>query len=80
LLNTRYLDASVCLALEQIYTYLHATHRHFILAGVSPEVREVLKKANLLEMIGEQNCFAAKEQLPGEPTRDAYAYAKTLLA
>jgi len=79
LFNTRYVDASVCLALEQVCRYLHTTHRHFIIAGISSEVWAILKEAGLIKRIQPQNCFQANEQLPSEPTRDAYAYAKSLL-
>ena len=79
LLNTRSLDASVCLALERVYHYLHATGRLLILSGISPEVWHVLEKTGLLDRFGSENCFPAKEQLPSEPTRAAYAYAKTLV-
>jgi SulP family sulfate permease len=79
LLNIRYLDASVCLALEKIYTYLEGTHRYLLLAGITPEVRHILKNTGVMETLGSQNCFAAKGQLPSEPTREAYAYAKTLI-
>lgn len=79
LLNTRYLDASVCLALEKICGYLQATNRFLMLTGISPEVWSVLHETGLIQLIGEVNCFAANEQLPSEPTRDAYALAKELI-
>ena len=76
LLNTRYLDASVCLALRMVLRYLRGTERHLILSGVSPEVWKVLEESGLLHEIGEENCFPANEQLPSEPTRNAYALGK----
>lgn len=78
LLNTRFLDASCCLALRQVLRYLKATKRTLMLSGVSPEVWGVLDDSHLLYEIGEANCFAANEQLPSEPTRNAYAQAKSL--
>ncbi len=76
LLNTRYIDASICLALRQVLDYLSSTNRKFMLSGVSEEVWTVLDESGLLHKIGEENCFPANEQLPSEPTRNAYALAK----
>ncbi|NGX60638.1 MAG: putative sulfate transporter [Chlamydiae bacterium] len=79
LLNTRSLDASVCLALSHIYSYLKGTKRHFFLTGISPEVWGVLEDAGLLDLLGRDRCYPANEQLPSEPTRHAYALSKTVL-
>jgi sulfate permease, SulP family len=79
LLNTRYIDASVCLALENVHHYLLSTQRHMVLAGVGPEILSVLKKTGLLAAIGDYNCFPARGRLPSESTRLAYAYAKNLI-
>lgn len=79
LLNTRYMDASICLAIRQVYKYLKHTQRTFMLAGVSPELWKVLDDSGLLQEIGKENCFPSNEQLPSEPTRDAYALAKLSL-
>lgn len=79
LLNTRHLDASVCLALKNIYYYLKGSGRHLILTGISQDVWYVLEDTGLIALFGHDNCFHAKERLPGEPTREAYAYAKTLI-
>lgn len=79
LLNTRSIDASVCLAIEHICEHLHMEQRHFMLTGICPEMWRTLKQADLIARIGEKNCFSANEQLPSEPTRDAYASAKKIL-
>jgi SulP family sulfate permease len=76
LLNTRYIDASICLALRQVLNYLTNTGRKLILSGVSEEVWKVLDESGLLRKIGEENIFPANEQLPSEPTRNAYKLAK----
>ncbi|MCC5832934.1 MAG: SulP family inorganic anion transporter [Chlamydiales bacterium] len=76
LLNTRYIDASICLALRQVLSYLNGTGRKLILSGVSDEVWKVLEESGLLRKIGEENVFRANEQLPSEPTRSAYKLAK----
>ena len=64
LLNTRFIDASVCLALENIYYYLSSTKRRLILSGISTDVWQVLENTNLLDLFGPENCFPAQEQLP----------------
>ncbi len=76
LLNTRGIDASVCLAIRHVYRYFQATDRHLMVSGVSDEVWKVLERSGVLEILGEENCFRANEQLPSEPTRAAYARAK----
>ncbi len=78
LLNTRTIDASICLALTQVLRYLKGTKRMLMLTGVSPEVWKVLYESGLLHELGEEYCFPANEQLPSEPTRKAYALAKSL--
>lgn len=79
LLHTRHLDASVCMALHHIYAYLKNTGRYLLLSGVAQEALLALKQSGLLEEVGEAHVFLANEQVPSEPTRKAYAYAKNLL-
>lgn len=79
LLHTRHLDASVCLALHKVYSYLKNTGRFLLLSGVTMEAKQALKQSGLLEEVGEANVFLANDQVPSEPTRKAYAYAKNLL-
>jgi hypothetical protein len=47
-----------------------------MLSGISEEVWKVPEESGLIREIGEKNCFPANEQLPSEPTRNAYALAK----
>jgi len=80
LLNIRHLDASVCLALRHINKYLERTGRKLIISGVSNEVYKIFNRAGLTSKIGRDAIFVYNEQLPGEATRSAYAYAKSLLS
>jgi sulfate permease, SulP family len=77
--NARHFDATACLALEQLYEYLKRTNRYLLASGVTPEVWKVLDDSGLIEEIGKEHFFLVNDQLPSESTRNAYAYAKTLL-
>jgi SulP family sulfate permease len=79
-MNARHIDASVCLALREIYHFLRHKEHLLLVSGVTPEIQRILKNAGLVEELGEKSFFLANEQLPSEPTRSAYAHAKSLLA
>lgn len=79
MINARHIDASICITLDQIHRYLKSTDRILMLSGVSPEVWDVMKKAGLIDQIGEEYVFPANERVPSEPTRKAYALAKEIL-
>lgn len=78
-MNARHLDASVCLALRQLDQYLKKTGRTLLISGATSEVLSVLEDAGLKKQMGVDHIFPANEQLPSEPTRNAYAFAKSLL-
>lgn len=78
LLNTRYIDASVCLALHRMIQYHKLNKNNLLISGISREVWETLEEAGIIAELGEEYCFKANEQLPSEPTRSAYALAKSL--
>ena len=78
LINTRSIDASVCLSLDHAMRALKEMDRILMLAGVAPEVAKVMKHAGLIDHIGKEHIFYANEQVPSEPTREAYALAKNL--
>lgn len=78
LINTRKIDASVCLSLIEAHSFFTQNSRVLLLAGVAPEVTKILQQSGLFELIGKHHIFFANDQLPGEPTREAYALAKNL--
>lgn len=78
LINTRKIDASVCLSIIEAHSFLTQNGRVLLLAGVTPEVIKILKQSGICELIGEHHIFFANDRLPGEPTREAYALAKNL--
>ncbi len=80
LLNVRHIDASIALALKTVHRYLDGTGRVLLITGISPDVYSVLRHAGLADKLGKDRLFIANEQLPSEPTRTAYAYAKNLLS
>ncbi len=80
LLNARYIDASICIALKNIYGYLKGNHKILMISGVTKEVYEALEGSGIVSKVGPGNLFMANEQLPSEPTRNAYALAKSYLS
>ncbi|MEZ5315309.1 MAG: SulP family inorganic anion transporter [Chlamydiales bacterium] len=76
LLNTRYIDASICLMLRELLNYLKATGKKLLISGISTEVWKTLEDSQFINEIGKENLFPANEQLPSEPTRNAYKLAK----
>ncbi|MCP5469548.1 MAG: SulP family inorganic anion transporter [Chlamydiales bacterium] len=80
LFNVHSIDASICLAIRQLYRYLKGTGRTFMITGISRDVLQTLRRSSVNKEIGEENIFEANEQLPSEPTRNAYATAKYLLS
>ncbi|MCH9611139.1 MAG: putative sulfate transporter [Chlamydiales bacterium] len=78
LFNVWTIDASICLALRQIHRYLKATDRKLMITAISPEVKKILHKSGVDKEIGLENIFLANDQLPSEPTRAAYAQAKSI--
>lgn len=77
LLNVRYVDASVCIALKNVYRYLKGTGRIFIISGISDDVYVALKESGIESQVGKDHLFMANDQLPSESTRNAYALAKS---
>lgn len=79
MINARHVDATICLALKQLATYLQKTGRHLLIASVTPDVLHVMREAGLMDKLSSQRIFPANEQVPSAPTRSAYAFAKELL-
>lgn len=60
--NNNSLDATACLAIQQLYEYLSRTERHLILCGVTPKVWGVLERSGLAEILGRGNLFALNDR------------------
>jgi SulP family sulfate permease len=58
--RTRWIDASVMLALEQFVLAMHTRGGHVLLCGVRPELRQRLAGFGLEALIGPENVFATE--------------------
>ncbi|PJD96274.1 MAG: sulfate permease [Parachlamydia sp.] len=77
--NARDLDATACLALQQLYNYLHSSGRHLILSGLTFPIWEVLSNSALIELIGKENLFFLNERRPHLHMKKALRRAEILL-
>ncbi|HEY4832282.1 MAG TPA: SulP family inorganic anion transporter [Waddliaceae bacterium] len=62
--NARDIDATACLALQQLYDYLKNSGRHLLLSGVTMPIWEVMSDSDLVELIGKENIFLIDERNP----------------
>lgn len=62
--NARDMDATACVALQQLYEYLQGSKRHLILCGLMRPVWEVLSDSGLIQLIGKENLFLFDEKHP----------------
>lgn len=62
--NARDIDATACLALQQLYDYLKNSGRHLLLSGVTLPIWEVMSDADLVASIGKENIFLFDERNP----------------
>ncbi len=77
--NARDIDATACLALQQLHDYLTATERHLILAGLTLPIWEVISDSGLLKAIGKENIFLINDKNPGQYFDKAIERAKELI-
>lgn len=78
--NARDIDATGCLALQQLYEYLKSSSRHLILSGLTFQIWEVLSDSGLVELIGKENLFIFDERHPYHYMHKALQRAKELVA
>lgn len=62
--NARDIDATVCLAIGQLFEYLKSSGRHLIMSGLTPQVWEVLSNAGIVAQFGKDNLFTIDDQQP----------------
>lgn len=62
--NARDIDATACLALQQLYDYLKNSGRELLLSGVTMPIWEVMSDSDLVELIGKENIFLIDERNP----------------
>lgn len=77
--NARDIDATSCLALQQLYGYLKGSGRHLIGCGITHQIWDVLSDSGIVELIGKSNLFIFDERHPHLSVQKAYLRAYDLL-
>lgn len=77
--NARDIDATACLALQQLYEYLKNSGRHLIGCGITHQVWDVLSDSGMVELIGKANLFIFDERHPHLSVQKAFLCADELL-
>lgn len=77
--NARDIDATVCLALQQLHDYLKSSGRHLVACGLTPPIWDVLSHAGLIDQLGKENLFPFDERHPHLHMQKAFRWAKTLV-
>lgn len=62
--NARDIDATACLALQQLHDCLKSTNRLLIACGITQQVWEVLSDSGMVEYIGKENLYIFDERHP----------------
>lgn len=76
--NARDIDATVCLALNQLGDYLRGSGRHLLACGITMQIWEVLSDSGVIEHIGKENLFLFDERHPHLSIQKALNRAKML--
>lgn len=76
--NARDIDATACMALQQLNDYLRSSGRHLILSGLTLHVWEVMSGSGLVKMIGKENLFVMNDANPNAYFNKAVQRAQEL--
>lgn len=77
--NARDIDATVCLALQQLHDYLKGSGRHLIACGITQQIWDVLSDSGMVEQIGKGNLFIFDEKHPHMHMVKAFRRARHLV-
>lgn len=77
--NARDIDATACLALQQLYNYLKSSGRHLIGCGITHQIWDVLSDSGMIDLIGKTNLFIFDERHPHLSVQRAFSRANDLL-
>ena len=77
--NARDIDATACLALQQLYDYLKNSGRHLIGCGITHQIWDVLSDSGMVEVIGKNNLFIFDERHPHLSVQKAFLRAYDLM-
>ncbi|WP_079989372.1 SulP family inorganic anion transporter [Candidatus Protochlamydia phocaeensis] len=77
--NARDIDATACLALQQLYNYLKSSGRHLIGCGLTHQIWDVLSDSGMIDIMGKNNLFIFDERHPQLSVQKAFMRAHELL-
>lgn len=77
--NIYHMDASMCLAILQLYDTLKSTGRYLVISGLTEEVWHVFHRAGLVKQIGLDNLYFTDETNPQFSTWKACLRAQDLI-
>ena len=78
--NARDIDATACLALQQLYDYVESSGRHLIISGITYTIWTVMSNSGLVQLIGKENLFVIDDRNPTRYFQRAIARAQRLVA
>lgn len=78
--NARDIDATACLALQQLHDYLQSSGRYLLACGITHQIWDVLSDSGMVELIGKENLFIFDERHPHFSVQKAFLRARALLA
>ena len=62
--NARNMDATSCMALEELVRYMRISDQHIIVCEVKSDIMRVMQKSGLQELIGAENLFQDESKNP----------------
>jgi sulfate permease, SulP family len=77
--NARDIDATTCLALQQLYEYLAKSGRYLIACGITHQIWDVLSDSGMIDLIGKNNLFIFDERHPQLSVRKAFVRANEFI-
>lgn len=77
--SARDIDATACLALEQLYEYLKSSNRFLVCCGLTDQSWKVLCDSGFVELIGKENLFIYDERHPNNTVQKAISRAKAII-
>lgn len=77
--NARDIDATACLALQQLYAYLKRSGRHLIACGITHQIWDVLSDSGMVDLIGKHNLFIFDDRHPQLSVQKAFLRAHDLI-
>lgn len=77
--NARDIDATSCLALQQLHEYLKCSDRFLVGCGITHQIWDVLSDSGMVELIGKSNLFIFDERHPHLSVQKAFLRAYDLL-